>query len=144
MEILGLSIKTNSEAHKLTGLILLSLTTYNNYHKKDDSLQEYVKKRTGDSEEALIEQFMAMDSTSVADFEDKDEDMLSAIRKSRSRLRKLNENRVSEKDASLAMIIRYHYNLVLSTYIESKCFVLYKVCDIFVGLESLNWVSQCL
>ncbi|TGO16128.1 hypothetical protein BPAE_0519g00030 [Botrytis paeoniae] len=72
MEILGLSIKTDSEAHNL----LVSRSTS--------------RIRIGGSEEALIEQLMGMDSTSIANLADKAEDMLSAIRRSWSRLRKLN------------------------------------------------------
>ncbi|KAF7870579.1 hypothetical protein EAF04_004323 [Stromatinia cepivora] len=51
------------------------------------------KKRTGGSEEVLIEQFMAMDSDGREDVEDQANDILNALRKARSRLRKFNKQK---------------------------------------------------
>ncbi|TGO13675.1 hypothetical protein BTUL_0065g00310 [Botrytis tulipae] len=68
MEILGLSIKTNSETHKTM------ITINRTIASKSTS-----RKRTGSSKEALIENLMAMDSMSTADLEDKAKDLLSAI-----------------------------------------------------------------
>ncbi|KAF7877703.1 hypothetical protein EAF04_001374 [Stromatinia cepivora] len=49
------------------------------------------KKRTGGSEEVLIEQLMAMDSDGRDDIEDQANDILTALRKTRLRLRKMNK-----------------------------------------------------
>ncbi|KAF5867788.1 uncharacterized protein Bfra_006986 [Botrytis fragariae] len=100
MGIFGLSIKTDSEAHILIGLIRSSQASLHTIipMNKIIASKRTSRKRTGGSEEALIEQLMAMDSTSVADLEAKAEDVLSAVRKSRSRLRKFHEDRVSEAD----------------------------------------------
>lgn len=62
--------------------------------------------------------------------------------------------------ASLEIIVSHDYNLLVSTYIESKyfafckgmfsdvrimvCYVASIVFHIVLGLESLNWVSQFL
>ncbi|CCD42666.1 hypothetical protein ACHAO1_010813 [Botrytis cinerea] len=55
------------------------------------------KKRTGGSEEVLIEQLMAMDSDGRDDLEDKANDILTALRKTRLRLRKMNKKKSEEK-----------------------------------------------
>ncbi|KAF7927940.1 hypothetical protein BELL_0572g00080 [Botrytis elliptica] len=55
------------------------------------------KKRTGGSEEVLIEQLMAMDSDGRDDLEDKANDILTALRKTRLRLRKINKKKSEEK-----------------------------------------------
>ncbi|TEY36406.1 hypothetical protein BOTCAL_0551g00060 [Botryotinia calthae] len=55
------------------------------------------KKRTGGSEEVLIEQLMAMDSDGRDNLEDKANDILTALRKTRLRLRKINKKKSEEK-----------------------------------------------
>lgn len=81
MEILGPPIKTNSQTHKVTGLILFSqalLQTMITINRTIASKSTSTK-RTDISGEALTENLMAMDSISTADLEDKVKDVLSAI-----------------------------------------------------------------